>query len=184
MKNKQEFDRLCKIYPLFELSVVEHMDRNKLPSENLVVKISRSATSHHKLLSNGRLEYHSVNILDNEHMLKSISKTFMEQYPDLYISAYCSRHDITLSVWVLREGHDSETIGHISLTDKLIHEQLNDWQKEAHQSKEHGYFYCSGHHKAEPKTDYGYFYFAGRYCKQYGENHPEQKSKALREDYN
>jgi len=117
-------------------------------------------------------------------MTATLNKTFRDQYPDLWISCYPAKDGITLSVWVRRDNRDHEAIGNVSITDLNLRATLEGWQTESHIAKQGGWFFCSGHVAAEPRTEYGYFHFAGNYCKKYGEENPESKREATRETYN
>jgi len=179
MKNKQEFDRLCRLYPLFKLSIQEYEDK-----EILVAEQSIGSSFSTRLSPQGIITNEGAKLLDRCHMQKSINTELMKQYPDLHIAAYPNRNGIKISAWVKRADRDAEGIGSIGLLALNLRDTLQDWQDEAQKAKQEGWFFCSGHNKAEPNTEYGYFYFAGKYCKQYGIEHPEHKSMAGRERYN
>lgn len=176
MKNKNEFDRLCRLYPLFKLSIYED-------KEILTAEIGKGSSFSTHLSPNGIITNDGTQSLDHYHMQKSISVELMRLYPDLYISAYANRYCITIHAWVKRDNKDAEGIGEINLLAINFTDTMQNWQDEAEKSKQGGMFFCSGHKKAEAVLEYGYFYFAGKYCKRYGEEHPEHKSMADRETY-
>jgi hypothetical protein len=117
-------------------------------------------------------------------MQKSMGHALMSIYPDLYIGIYAGKDGVMVSVWVKRERGDAEAIGTLDIVSGDLHPTLLKWQKEAEKSKQDGWFFCSGHVKAEPKSEWGYFHFAGNYCRQYGEENPESRRAAARETYN
>ncbi len=170
----REFERLKMLYPLFQF---------EFDGKHLTVQTSGNS-SYHTTIENGRVDHDSMRHLDHDHMQKVMSQSLMELYPDLHISVYASKDGANASVWIDRDGRDAEAIGHVDILDVLLHPTLASWQKEALQAKQEGWFFCSGHTKAEPKAEWGYFHFAGNYCKRYGEENPESRKAAARETYN
>lgn len=83
-----------------------------------------------------------------------------------------------------RNGDDAESIGLLEITLQNLHARLQEWQNEAKKAKQDGYFFCSGHVRAEPKSSFDYYHFAGNYCKEWGNKHPELRKAAAREAYN
>ncbi len=175
-RDLMEFKRLQSIYPLFKF---------ELDGSHLTVTFNEGSTFQPSI-NNGRLDHEATRYLDNAHMQKTISQDLMKIYPDLYISTYASKDGCFISVWVKRNNDDAESVGEhmLNLCSVELHNTLQKWQFEAKKAKQDNWFYCSGHCKAEPKSEYGYFYFAGRYCKQYGIENPNHKLEAGRETYN
>lgn len=175
----RELLRLRKIYPLFEFEE----NTNKESVNNLIINMSRGHSFHCSIGEGGKLDHEAELHLEHDHMEKSIGHEFMKRYPDLYISPYANRTGIMLSIWVKRDGRDAESIGSLDMLNPTLTETLDNLQKEAHAAKQEGMFFCSGHKRAEPKKDGWYFHFAGSYCKEYGDEHPEQRKEAARENY-
>jgi hypothetical protein len=178
MKNKGEFERLCKIYPLFKLSIKEIEGKDHLTAD-----INDGSSFNCYLTELGGLTRESQLTLDRDHMQESLRVELMLQYPDLYISVYANRKGLVASAWVKRNNKDDEAIGDIDILSMDFRDTMAKWQEEAEKSKQDGWFFCSGHQKAEPLGDDGYFHFAGRYCKKYGDEHPESRSAAMKENY-
>ena len=65
-----------------------------------------------------------------------------------------------------------------------LHSALAALQIEAAQAKQQGWFFCTGHNRAEEQHDGQYFYFAGKYCKAWGDEHPDHRQAAAQERYN
>lgn len=181
MDNK-ELVRLRKIYPLFELKVSDKLSIEG--GEILEVIISRGHSFHSWLTKRGRLDHESERMLDLEHCKKYVAEELHKQYPDLHSSPYIGRADLLVSVWADRDGRDAEAIGHIQLFAPNFREQMLQWQEEARIAKKEGWFFCSGHSRAEKREDGYWFHFAGSYCKQYGDENPEARRAAARETYN
>jgi len=171
--DEREFERLKMLYPLFQF---------KKDGEHCVAILSDTHFQHFTI-ENGRVENDIERSLDHEHMEKSMSQALMKLYPDLYISVFAGRDGALASVWVKRDGRDAEAVGSVDVISKDLHQTLQRWQEEAGKAKRRGWFFCTGHKRAEPESDYGYFYFAGSYCKQWGNEHPEHRVKAARETY-
>jgi len=171
---KAELERLQNMYPLFTFT--EEHDGLRVSAKNSSLWV--------KCNDFGIIPHEAEIRLNNEHMVKSLNRAFRNQYPDLYISVYANKDGITLSVWVNRNDDDAEAIGCIDIVSPKLRETLSEWQKEAAQSKVDGWFFCSGHLRAEPKTKYGFFYFASRYCKQFGIENPKIAKEAALERYN
>lgn len=184
----RELKRLQSLYPLFKFKPNELQIIGR-DSKTLYVDVmlTRSSSISIEFNEYRLLEPHDVERkLDNEHMKQSMINEFMKQYPDLYIGLYESREGIYLSAWVKQENRDGSAITSpgIQITSQQLHFQLSKWQDEAHKSNEPNMFYCSGHNRAESKSEYGYFCFAGTYCKQFGIENPEHLKMAGRETYN
>lgn len=175
--NQKELERLQKVYPLFKFSL-----------EGKVLNVQTSkGSSFNPWMKNGRIEHEATMHLDRDHMQKSMSITLMKLYPDLYIHVYPSKNGCEVSVWVNRprdgESDDAESIGTLDICSNYLHRNLLHWQKESYLAKQEGWFFCSGHSRAEMKTEGHYFHFAGNYCKQWGEEHPADRLAAMRETY-
>ena len=175
--NQREFERFQRIYPLFKFEWQEGKTVN-----NVTVTFSKSH-SYCFAIEYGRASKGTEDLLDREHSETSIEKALMQMYPDLYISAHIHRDGVMLGVWVNRNNDDAEAIGNLNLASPSSHTTLRKWQKESKTAKQKDYFFCSGHVRAEPKSDYGYYHFAGNYCKQWGDEHPEARRAAGRETY-
>lgn len=171
----QELERLKKIYSLFKFN----MDRDG----HLTIEMPGGSSFHTIVDQWGRLDRESELHLNHDHMEKAIAAKFMEQYPDLLISAYGGKDGVVLSAWVKRDGRGAEAVGDIGITDPDLRIHFRRWQDEAGQAKEEGWFFCSGHVRAEQKAIYDYYYFAGQYCKEYGEQHPAHRREAASETY-
>jgi hypothetical protein len=179
--NNQELERLRKIYPLFKMEVSEK--RSIEGNEILEVDMDRGHAFHPWLTKCGRLDHEAERHLDLEHCKKYVANQLKKQYPNLHISLYIGRADILVSVWVDRDDRGAEAIGHVQLFDANFKDTMTYWEQEAILAKQDGFFFCSGHKKAEPKSEYGYFHFAGEYCKKYGEENPKSRKAAARETY-
>lgn len=173
-RNKKEVARLEKCYPLFKF---------ELKDDSLLEIHFTKNHSFSPRLENGRLDWDSERQLDNEHMQASIKQQLMGIYPHLYLNAYAHRNGLTISAWVNRNNKDVESIRSIEITSLNLHETLKQWNDEAQKAKQDGWFFCSGHLKAEPKTEYGYFHFAGQYCKRFGDENPTARKRAAQENY-
>lgn len=176
MLRQDELERTRNLYPLFG---IEYDEGNDL----ITVQLSRNCSLCDKP-AHGKFSWELMRQLDNEHMKKSIEKRLMEIYPDLHVSVHTHKNGIMVSLWVDRDGRDAEGMGELPLVELNFHEEMSKKQAHAEKSKQEDWFYCSGHGRAEPKSEYGYFYFAGRYCKKYGEENPEHRGAAGRERYN
>lgn len=174
----KELNRLRKIYPLFTFD-----EETKESVNNLIIGISSGHKFYCSLEEGGKLGREAESHLEHDHMEKSIRHEFMKRYPDLVVSPYANRNGIMLSIWVKRGERDAESIGSLDMLNPTLTETLDNLQLEAHSAKQEGMFFCSGHKRAEPKKDGWYFHFAGNYCKEYGDEHPEQRKEAAREIY-
>jgi hypothetical protein len=179
MEKSNGLDRLRGMYPLFDFSMRVENGRYMVTAT-----LSESSSFYFQLNASGRVPHEALQSLDKDHMEKSISTTLMKRYPDLYIYTFSDKNDIEITAWVKRENQSREAIGSILLIDPNIINTLNEWQDQAQKAKQDGMFFCSGHQRAEPKTDWGYFHFAGQYCKQYGNENPESIRSASTETYN
>ena len=178
----KELKRLRMIYPLFDIKVDDSLSIEE--NEILDVEISKGHAFHPWVTKQGRLDREAAAYLNSEHCKKHVATQLKVQYPNLHTSLYIGRADILVSVWVDRNDRDAEAIGHVQLYDPNFKDIMTHWEQEAALAKQDGFFFCSGHRKAEPKSEYGYFHFAGSYCKQYGEENPESRKAAARENYN
>jgi hypothetical protein len=178
--NEQEVNRLRKCYPLFTFDYKKENEAKGF--NNLTINYSEGS-AFHTSIKDGRTDRELEQELDHKHLQALMSQDLMKLYPDLYVHIYADSNGCTVHVWVKRDGRDFESIGTLNVLDLDFHKTLTIWQKEALQAKQDGWFFCSGHLKAERKSDYGYFYFAGNYCKQWGDEHPNHRDMAAREDY-
>jgi len=179
--NEKEVARLQSIYPLFKFELGQYV-KSEEDTQVLTVHIA-NGHSFNPWIKQGRLDHLALRGLDQYHCSKSISVALMRLYPDLFISSYCGKDGVLLSVWINREGRDREAVGYIDITEPYLHGTLQTWQREASKAKQQGWFFCSGHIIAEPKSQYDYFHFAGNYCKQWGEQHPDQRRVAISQNY-
>ncbi len=182
MLNKQEFERLKKQYPLFKFEILDKL--NGSGTETMRVSYSGGSSQCFWLTQYGTFPNDNYETLNHEHMEKSLAKQLGEKYPDLHFWINGHKDGISVHVSVNRGDREGTGIGGIDLTNEKSHATMNYWQSEALKSKQDGYFFCSGHQKAEPKEDYCYFYFMGDYCKKYAEENPEHRQMAARERYN
>lgn len=174
--SKQELERLRKVYPLFKFE-----ERNEGENIQVILNDRGTCSLYMKVISPIKVDREDD--LVKEHMTVSITKRLSEHYPDLYFAAHIDKLSVCISVWV-REG-DRESVGITSLDilDPELHDKLSIFQAHAEKSKQDGYFFCTGHQRAEPKEDYCFRHFLGQYCNQYAEEHPEVLSRARRENY-
>jgi len=171
---EEEYNRLQMLYPLFDFfRDGEH-----------VTAVMSNNSSYHFTIKHGRLDHESSMHLDRDHLRKSMSRQLMSIYQSLYISIYPDRENTKAHVWIKRDGRDSEAIGNIDVLSPYFHKTLERWDLQASQALEDGWFFCSGHQTAEPRSEFGYFHFAGNYCKEWAEAHPEAAKEAARETYN
>ena len=112
-----------------------------------------------------------------------MSQQLMKLYPDLYISVHTGKDGGDITVQVNRNGNDGEAIGEINLTSPDLHTLLSKWQDEALMAKRKGYFFCTGHVRHEKCHEGQYFHFAGNYCKEWGDQYPEERKAALNQNY-
>jgi hypothetical protein len=173
-RNIEELNRLRKIYPLFDIDMEK--------DGHAVAHLSHGSMQYF-VIENGRIDREISQSLDKDHMEKSISQELMKLYPDLHIGTYANKDGISVSVWISRDNRDAESVGEISVTSPELHETLKNWQKEAHQAKQNGWFFCTGHEKAELRTKGCYFHFAGNYCEQWGNEHPDSRKAAANQNY-
>ncbi len=130
--------------------------------------------------------------LEERHRLQATEARLMDAYPDLWVSVSGSFADgFHVDVWIRRgtvgayrdaEAFHSENTLH--LDNPFLHPILQRWQAEAKLAKSSEFFLCTGHNQAEACHEGQYFYFAGRYCKQWGDEHPEHRAAAAAERYN
>lgn len=88
----QEFERLKKLYPLFKFEWIEGNAVNNIRAEMLRGHSYCFAVKH------GRLDNDTEMCLDKDHLQESISKAFMNLYPDLYISVHFNRLGVLINV--------------------------------------------------------------------------------------
>jgi len=173
--DKKELERLKKAYPLFTFC---------LDDNNYLTVVIGKGSKYCTIIKDGHIDKVSTLYIDKDHMEASISRDLMLIYPDLYIHAYSNKTGLATYVWVQRNNRDHESIGAVSITDSDFHKKLSNWQVESKKAKQDSWFFCTGHQKAEPIGDYGFFHFAGKYCKGWGDEHPEAREAASRETYN
>lgn len=171
--NLKELTRIRKLYPLFQFEI----------EGSHVTAIMTSTSQYHFTMNEGRWDNLSQHYLNNDHMKKSISIDLMKLYPDLYISVFTGTDRIDVSVWVKRNSSDAEAVGHISIVDPNLHITLKKWQTEANLAVQDNWFFCTGHVRAEPKSDFDYFHFAGKYCKLWGRLNPASRKMAINQNY-
>ena len=176
-RNKKELEHLEKLYPLFN---IEHQwsERGDI---SLILNLHHNSSLHTNITSGKCVT--SSQELDHMHLVLSLEKKLMSLYPDLQVGVYPSRDSIDVTCWVLRDGSGHEAIGNIDILDCYLPSTLGQWQIEAKASKLPNWFFCSGHKRAEPIISYGYFHFAGNYCKEWGNEHQEDRAAAQRETY-
>lgn len=118
---------------------------------------------------------------DIEHEQLRIDLKLQEMYPHLYFfvdSSYSK--GLPDHIWVRRKNQGGEAI--VS-RGELSHEVLAHWEEQARLATQNGWFFCTGHNRAE-KGQRAFFHFAGSYCEEYGNEHPEKRREAERESYN
>lgn len=182
MSNKQEVERLKKLYPLFEFSIDEKL--NIEGTESLTVQTSDNSSYHYWFDKYGHLPQEMLSTLDHRHMEKSIKYHLENRFPDLHIYIHAHKDGINVHTSVNNNGREGTGIGNINILSPEFNTIMANWNDDARMSKKDGFFYCSGHQRVEPQSNYGYFYFMGEYCKQYGEENPEHRKMAGRETYN
>lgn len=175
MISKKEQERLQLIYRLFTFEFGERT-RVHITDNHSISNISTTAR--------GSLTHEITKELDKLHGEKSMAHDLMEQHPNLHISVSLERSGVLCSVWVQRDGRDTESIGNFMLALPDAIEKLRKWSMMATVAVKEGNFFCTGHTQAETKGEGNWFYFAGRYCKEYGEEHPDKLEAAKRETYN
>ncbi len=177
--NVRELERFRQIYPMLKF---------ELDGIHLTVQMGANS-SYHTTMEQGRVDHESTMYIEKDNMQLTMSHSLMARYPDLYISINAGKDGCLASVWINRpndkgEADDAEGMGHLDVVEADFHTTLRKWQKEAKKAKQKGWFFCTGHVRAEPMSEYGYFYFAGKFCKQYGIDNPEHNKMAGRETYN
>lgn len=186
---RQERARLERLYPLL---VLDFLPENKYGIEAVRFRprTRYPSSSWGCVIKQGRVQ--DAHRLDDEHMKLKIADGLMLHYPHLFISASTTRDGVHLTAWTRMEREhegvtypdDDTAIGSVALDDPELHATLQRWEVEATRAAAEGWFYCSGHGRAEQQHEGQWFHFAGRYCKTYGEEHPGQRQEAARETYN
>ena len=176
----RELERLRKIYPLFKFEEDGLIENGSL---SLVVETSFSAKSYMLISPRGTIGHESTLHLGHMHMEQTLGKELMELYPNLYIAAHAHKDGISIWVWVKRNERDAESVGDLKLISAHFHLCLAGWQEEAKKACQEGWFFCTGHGRAEAVEHLEFHHFAGRFCKQWGDEHPEILDRALRETY-
>lgn len=122
-----------------------------------------------------------------QHHTLTVERDLEARYPHLRISYATSRHGFRFSVWVKRDGRDHEAMASDDeiphLHDPAFHPRMEALEAEAAKATAPGWFFCSGHRRAEPVGEGRWHHFAGRYCETWGEEHPGQREAARRETY-
>lgn len=126
------------------------------------------------------------------HQVIATAARLRERYPDLWVSVSESAQGYFVYVWIKRtwdsgrEG-DAEAFRQpntLYLDDPALHPTLIAYQEQAVLAKQNGWFFCTGHDRAEQEGEGFYGYFAGKFCKEYAEDHPEHRAAAAAERYN
>ena len=175
-----DLKRLKELYPLFSFEL-----------KNITVS---SGTEPRLLISYKNRTMHEdptrYNLWQNEitnwHAIESTANALMLRFPHLYISVAVFPTGIFLYVWIKRDDRSGEAFQHapLMLGTSFTEESLCNMEKEAETSTPEGWFYCTGHSKAEVKGSGMYSWFAGSYCADYGKEHPKHLKEALAETYN
>jgi hypothetical protein len=124
--------------------------------------------------------------LTTAHRLQSIEADLSKSYPSLIFLALESHASVRIDTWVKAKssgGCGTGALSRLSLAQPDLHTILANLNAEAEKSLQDGWFYCSGHERAEPQDNYSYFYFTGKYCKEYAEANPSHQRAAGRETY-
>jgi hypothetical protein len=175
--SEQDQERLRKVYPLLEFdfsnplcAIARYGDQSFGLDDNYSLREQKLTEWHQQIATETRLRV---------------------LYPDLWISIYEGIHGYAVSVWVKRSTvtgawRDAEAFGQtgmLYLDDPALHPTLVRYQEQAALAKQDGWFLCSGHDRAEKREDGMWFHFAGKYCKQYGDEHPGKHAAARNENY-
>lgn len=154
---------------------------------------------HYRAEYRGRSQSLSENYSQREreltewHRQIATQERLMKMYPDLWISVWEGIHGYDVRVWIKRiwpgstEERDAEAIRHtgaLYLDDPSLHQTLAAAQTQASLAKQDGWFYCTGHARAEKREEGAWFHFAGHHCKQYGEENLAARAAAAQEQYN
>lgn len=127
------------------------------------------------------------------HRQIATQERLMKMYPDLWIAVSEYVEGYSLFVWIKRiwpgstEERDAEAIRHtgaLYLDDPSLHQTLAAAQEQAALAKQDGWFYCTGHGRAEKREEGHWFHFAGRFCVEYGKENPQARTAAGQERYN
>lgn len=104
---------------------------------------------------------------------------YRKLYPNLVL--YINQKTLVISsLWVLRGGSGDEAIPLAGTATPKILKEANE---QAGKALQPGWFYCTGHGRAEEMKPGGYFHFAGKYCAEYGIEHPDSLQGARNERY-
>lgn len=127
------------------------------------------------------------------HGIVATRERLMLVYPDLWIALYNGIEGYDVYIWVKRTWPDStkerdgEAIRQgdaLYLDDPSLHQTLAAAQEQAALARQDGWFYCTGHARAEKREEGHWFHFAGQFCKEYGEEKPNARAAAGQERYN
>ena len=114
----------------------------------------------------------------------AIDAKIRARHPALWVSAHIHKDGISLGIWVARDGRDHEAIdGNLDFGSAGSEEKLARYGEEAARALADGWFFCTGHGRAEQVAEGRWGHFAGSYCAEWGVEHPESRSAAAREDY-
>jgi hypothetical protein len=117
---------------------------------------------------------------DIEHKQLKVDLKLQERYPHLYFFVDTSYwRGLPDHIWVRRKNQGGEAI----VCREFSHEILGYWEEQARLATQDGWFFCTGHNRAE-EGKRAWFHFAGSYCEEYGKEHPEKRREAERESYN
>jgi len=171
-----ERQRLQSLYPFFAFTFTDGGGEAVTPKGSRI------------LFGNDVHNYEAT--LNREHMEVAVARRLQDRYPHLWVSATTDRAGVFLSLWQKRTLDDgTETDGtalrhdHPQVEDPELHAKLAALEAEAANASQEGWFYCTGHARAEQVHEGMYHYFAGRFCRAYGEEHPEHLRSALAETY-
>ena len=108
----------------------------------------------------------TLNELERRNRIYGYKQHFMKTYPHLYVAVFEYEKRLTVSIWVKRDGHDSEWID--SFTVKSIDEiDLQKYEEVAEQALQKHLMVCALCKKAKPWTfDYSSHFFAATYCEE------------------
>lgn len=181
-ESKEVAQYLTQHFPLFK--VVETDSKNTY----VAIETRRHSTRTVRLPVN---ESDLDKLLTNDHRQVNIENKLNGLYPDLFCSIISDRFSYVIHVWIKRDMKDGFRDGAgipqkpIDIADPELHPILQKWQKIAKQVRENDdMFFCTGHGQAEKRHEGQWSYFAGRYCKKYGEEHPDLLNQARNESYN
>lgn len=126
---------------------------------------------------------YSLEALTNWHALASTGQLLNWAYSNLRITVSSLSEGYVVNVWTLK---DETGMVHpkLLLGNPDLHNQLTKLNTEARMASADGWFYCSGHGRAERKVGNEYCWFAGKYCEEYGLENPQHRKDAESETYN